>query len=313
VKLRFRAAGRLPVPAFLALFFVSCATAPKIAEPPAGGADFSVLPPGARVYLWADVKETRPLLETLSIGGLDGRDAAEILDRTDTAAAAFYPEEAGRRFFLAGWGSYPSWRAGVSMAFSRDWKKLKSETGKRYWYSKSRGIGAAIGAKLAYAAEGDPFAAAGGGPVISPDGFEEFRKACVLAGWIPAPREPVNRFLADMEIPLQIPAEDFFFGIAGAEGGNEGWELLFRVRTPSASQARALLTLFSLARMFAVNSAVEDIGVPQGPDDGLGGLLPALFANLPVQEDKDVVLKSAVMDAEKTALLFKTFSVYFNQ
>jgi hypothetical protein len=312
VKLRLGLVQRLPVPAFLVLFFVSCATAPKIVEPPFEGADFSVLPPGARVYLWAGVKEARPLLEVLSIGGLDGRDAAEILDRTDTAAAAFYPAETGRRFFLAGWGSYPSWRAGLSMAFSRDWKKLKSETGKRYWYSQSRGIGAAVGSKLAYAAEGDPFAAPDGDPVKSPRGFEEFRKGCALAGWIPAPHEPVNRFLAVMEVPLQIPAEDFFFGIAGVEGGNEGWELRFRVRTPSASQARALVTLFSLARMFAVNSASENIGIPQGPDEtGLRGLLPALFANLPVQDGADITLRSAPVRTEEFSLLFSFFSVYF--
>jgi hypothetical protein len=311
VQFRFGAAGRFPVLTFLTLFLVSCAAVPKAVEPPAGDADFSVLPPGARVYLWAGVKEARPLLEALSIGNLDGRNAAEILDRTDTAAAALYPEEAGRRFFLAGWGSYPSWRAGVSMTFSRDWKKLKSETGKRYWYSKSGGIGVAMGSKLAYAADGDPFAAVDGQAVRSPDGFEEFRGNCVLAGWMPEPDDPVNRFLAAMEIPLQIPAEDFFFGAARAEGEKDGWELLFRVRTPSASQARALVTLFSLARIFAVNSAAADIGLPQEPDrTGIRDFLPALFANLPIQDDVNLTLRSASMEIEKISLLFTLFSVY---
>ena len=187
MSVKFRSGGVWCFPAltFLTLFFVSCATVPKPAEPPAGGADFSVLPSGARVYLWADVKGARPLLEAVSVRGLGGGNEAEILDRTDTAAAAFYPETAGKRFFLAGWGSYPSWRAGVSMVFSRDWKKLKSETGKRYWYSKSSGIGVVIGSKAAYAAEGDPFALIEGQTVRSPEGFEEFRGNCVLAGWIP--------------------------------------------------------------------------------------------------------------------------------
>jgi hypothetical protein len=294
---------RFPVTAFLALFFVSCATAPRVAEVLPGSADFSVLPGGASVYLWADVKETRPLLEALSIGGLDGSGAAEILERTDSAAAAFYPEGAGRRFFLAGWGSYPPLRAGISMTFSRDWKKLKSPTGKRYWYSQSSRIGAAVGSKLAYAADGDPFAASDGAAEI-PGGFEEFRRGCVLAGWIPEPREPINRFAAAAEIPIQFPAEAFFFGAARARGSGDAWEMVFRIRTPSAVQARALTALFAMARIFITGQA----------DGGNSAeFLPELFANPPVQEEQDIIFRSAVMDTEKTALLFNTFAVYFNQ
>ncbi|MDR2617291.1 MAG: hypothetical protein LBC62_00335, partial [Treponema sp.] len=216
--------------ALWALALVSCATAPK-ASPSAEGPDFSVLPPGARVYLWADVKEGRQLLEAISLEGLDGRDAARILERTGTAVAAFYPEEAARRFFLAGWGSYPSLRAGISMAFSRDWKKVKSETGSRYWFSKSRRIGVALGSKLAFAADGDPFAPGSGSQSgTAPEGFEDFRRLCVLAGWMPEPKDPLNRFLTAAQIPLQIPAEDFSFGVRGVADGK--WELVFRVHTP---------------------------------------------------------------------------------
>ena len=304
-----RLLGRLLLPAFLVLLLGSCATAPRIADAPLGGfpggADFSVLPPGARVYLWADVKEARPLLEALSMGGISGRDAADILEKTDTAAAAFYPEEAVRRFFLAGWGSYPSWQAGISMTFSRDWKKLKSPTGKGYWYSKSSGIGAAIGSKLVYAADGDPFASVQGGAVESPGGFEEFRGGCVLAGWIPEPREPVNRFLSAAEIPIQFPAEEFFFGAARVQGGGEtgeAWEPVFRMRAPAAEQARAIVSLFALARMFMGETAGE----------GPAAILQVLFASQPVQEGSDISLTLEAMSTEKTALLFNTFSVYFD-
>jgi hypothetical protein len=259
------------------------------------------------------VKEGRQLLEAISFEGLDGRDASQVLERTGTAVAAFYPEEAARRFFLAGWGNYPRLRAGISMAFSRDWKKVKSETGSRYWFSKSRRIGVALGSKLALAADGDPFApGAGGQSGTAPAGFEDFRRLCVLAGWMPEPKDPVNCFLAAAEIPLQIPAEDFFFGARNVTGGQ--WELVFQVTTPSVSQARALLTLFSLARMFAFNTAKDDLGLA-GPGEvpdrtGIAAALPVLFANPPVQDGAELTLHSGTMNSDEIALLFNIFSVY---
>jgi hypothetical protein len=259
------------------------------------------------------VKEARQLLEAVSFEGVDGKDASRILERTGTAVAAFYPEEAARRFFLAGWGSYPRLRAGISMAFSRDWKKVKSETGGRYWLSKSRRIGVALGSKLALVADGDPFApGADSQNGTAPEGFEDFRRPCVLAGWMPEPEDPVNRFLAAAGIPLQIPAENFFFGTRRVAGGQ--WELVFQVRTPSVSQARALVTLFSLARIFAFNTAKDDLGLA-GPGEasgrtGITAALPVLFTNSPVQNGAELTLHSGSMNSGEIALLFNIFSVY---
>jgi hypothetical protein len=282
------------------LVLASCASSPGASSYPGddGSPDFSLLPPEAQVYLWADVKQGRPLLDALSFQGLDGSNARDVLDRTGYAAAAFYPKQAAQRFFLAGWGSYPSTRAGISMAFSRDWKTSKSETGKKFWFSKSWGLGIAMGAKLALAADKDPFAPGG---AYCPEGFEEFRKSCALAGWMPEPEEPLNRFLQVMNIPIKIPAEDFFFGVVRAGGEDDRWELISRIRTPSPSQARALVTLFTMARMF--------IGDATG-GDGLTGALPLLFANIPVQDGADISLYSGVMDTKEIALLFNSFSVY---
>jgi hypothetical protein len=294
----------------LALVFASCASSPKASSSQStdGAPDFGLLPLGAQVYLWADVKQGRSLLDALSFQGLDGKDARNVLDKTGTAAAAFYPEQAAQRFFLAGWGSYPSTRAGISMAFSRDWKTAKSETGKNFWFSKGWGLGVAMGAKLALATDKDPFAPGG---AVSPERFEEFRKACVLAGWMPEPGESLNRFLQAMEIPIKIPAEEFFFGAVRTGGTTSGappgeddkWELIFRISTPSPSQARALVTLFTMARMFIGNAS---------GGDGLMGALPLLFANVPVQDGVDLSFRSGVMNTKEIALLFNSFSVYSN-
>jgi hypothetical protein len=138
----------------------------------------------------------------------------------------------------------------------------------------------------------------GGDPLIPqkllpgdiPGGFLPFRASFPVAGWIPEPQEPVNKFLASLGIPLQIPAEEFFFGAAPGDEG--AWELVFRMDIQSSNQARALISLFSLARL-----AIER-----------GGNIPAavkpLFANLPVQDGKALTLRSAPMDEKQAAALF---------
>ena len=112
----------------MALIF-SCATSPTqpqsfaSMEQTGGAGVFAFLPPGAAAYLWADVKESRPLLDALSFAGFNAKDAAQVLDRTDTAAAAFF--RGPPRFFFACRGNYPNLRAGISMTFSSDWTKVK--------------------------------------------------------------------------------------------------------------------------------------------------------------------------------------------
>jgi hypothetical protein len=287
------------------LVLAACATSPKAPESTGDVGEFALLPAGGRVYLWADVRGGRSLLEALSVGGFRAKDAGQVLDRTDTAAAAFFgggPVEGAGRFFLVGRGKYPNIRAGISMTFSRDWKKAKSPTGNRYWYSPVNGLGVALGPELALAAVGDPFAPEKLKHEDIPGDFFAFLRgfSFVAAGWIPEPREPVNVFLASLRVPLQIPAEELFFGAARAGGSGEGedaWELVFRVRTPSAREARALVTLFSLARIAIASGAVPEAVRP-------------LFINLPEQDENILVLRSGPMNTKETALLFSAFSVY---
>jgi len=195
--------GRIGVIFFVVfILFVSCATSPKAGPQPADKApDFSILPDGADLYLWADIAKAKPLLEALSFEGLSGKDASQILERTDTAMAAIYSDSVNRRFFLAGWGNYPSFRAGLSMGFNRDWKTVKSDTGNRYWYSQRNKLGVALGPKAAFVSDGDPFAP-GKGLDPAPQGFEEFRRTCVLSGWLNNPAATIDRFISNLGIPL---------------------------------------------------------------------------------------------------------------
>ena len=283
-----------------AIIVVSCTSSPKPGPAlPDGAPDFSVLPDGGNVYLWADVIKARALLEALSFNGMKLSDASQVLDKTDTAVAALYPDTAPRRFFMAGLGKYPSFGAGISMGFSRDWKQVKSATGKRYWFNHVLNLGTALGSRLAFISDGDPLAPASGADP-SPQDFEAFRKPCVLAGWINNAEAPLNRFLSGIAIPIQVPVESFYFGFirAGEETGQtEKYETTIRVRTPTPSQAGALVSLLSIARNF--------MGFGGGGNTSLMGLL---LTNLPVQDGAELHLRIPPLSAEEIARHISSFS-----
>jgi len=305
----------------LLIIISSCATTPKLdsgsapnAGPEAGLPDFSFFPPGARLYLRADIGQAKPLLEALSFEGVSSKDASQIMERTNTAMAVLYPESEARRFFLAGWGNYPHLRAGFSMSLNRDWKRVKSETGNRYWYSARNNLGIALGPALAYVTDGDPFTP-GQGVDPCPPGFEEFQRPCALAGWLNNPMEAIDRFISTMGIPLQIPAEEFFFGAVrlteeAGRPADRNWELIFKAKTPGATQARSLITLFALARMFMPASPQIDFsGDSISPQEAAS----LLFANPPEQDGASIIFRAGPLDEKGIALLFNLFSVYSNK
>ena len=200
------------------------------------------------------------------------------------------------------------------MGFSRDWKKVKSDTGNRYWHSQGNNLGVALGSGLAFVSDGDPFAP-GAGSDPAPKGFEEFRRSCVLSGWLNNPADSINRFISNLGIPLQMPAEDLFFGAVKAPAdrdspGKEEWDLVLKIRTPSASQARSLLSLFAFARIFIRGAAA---GGEQR--EGISSMSPMeaavlFFANAPEQEGEFLIMRMRSLGADRIALLFTMFSVY---
>ena len=305
------------------LLFISCATVPRTGPPPEDGSpDFSVLPPGAQFYLWADINSARPILEALPLfemGGMDTSDnraASQILDRTDTVLAAVYPEDAGKRFFVAGWGNYPNVRAGVSMSFSRGWRRVRSQTGSRYWYSRDQNIGVALGSSLAFVSDGDPFTPAAGS-CPAPRDFPEFHRDMVLAGWAADSAGSINRSLDVLGIPIQIPAEDLIFGVARiphvpapAAVYPEIWEFVMRFRFQSPFHARSLLALFTQVRNFTQRAAAgsQFSGDFLSPQE----FAALLFANQPQLDNDSVILRTDPLTANRIALLSYLFTVLSN-
>jgi hypothetical protein len=268
----------------------------------------AVLDGGGMAYFAVDVPAARPILELAEFEGTSGKQMADILGMTDTAVGAVYappakePAYAGeaRRFLLAAWGKYPSGRAGFAFSVSSGWKQLKSQTGKRYWYSQKEELAVVLEARSALVSNADPYPRSG--DVIIPGSFRQFREGAVLAGWLNSPSVPLNRFIAQLNIPIQISAELLVFAVYPATGerieGEEEKRLYsaaVRLETQSSSQAKGLAAMFSMLRLFA---------------GGLPPAVAALLANPPAVDEAALILKTGTLEPEAIALLFNMFSVY---
>jgi hypothetical protein len=264
-----------------------------------GGGNSIPLEDGALTYLLADAKAARPVLELIPIRGTDKKQTAQILDRTKTVAAALYPPESGRRFQLAAWGSFSSGMAGMAFGTSKDWKKIRSSQGYSYWYSQANALSVTMNAGQAYVSASSgaaPTEPLGAGSLRIPREFAELGGAPALFCWFEKPGPMLNQFLQALGLPLQIPAERMFVSLAGGptdDGFQYGASV--RIETPTESQARALVSLISMARAFS---------------QGLSGGLPALlFANAPVLDGKYLNIKTAPLGEKEITLLFSYFPV----
>ena len=107
-----------------------------------------------------------------------------------------------------------------------------------------------------------------------------------------------------MGIPIELPAEQIFISLfPETEGHGAGEEQHYagniRIQVPSAIQARALITIFTLARGFI---SFDDSG-------GIGMLAAILFSNPPVQDEGNLNIKTPALSVGDISLLFDLFSL----
>jgi hypothetical protein len=243
---------------------------------------------------------------------MNPRQSQEILNRTRSVAAALYPEGHERRFQAAAWGNYPGFRGNMALSAGKDWKRHRSKTGGAYYHSAGEGLSAALTASRAFVSGAgpenntDPFTEGPGTEM--PEDFAEFRRGAVLALWVDDPGPPADRFFETLGVPLRLPADRLFVSLFPYHGEGDAaetaarYEALIRIETPSASQARALFSLLNMARLYA-------------PAMGEAGAAPAalFFANPPIQDGRNLSLKTAPLSGEEIALLFSLFSIYSDQ
>jgi len=289
---------------------LSCQSAPKTPDIFPDDAKYLPLEPGARAYIVTDVPNAQPILTNLNfVNNINNEQFQQMVDRTRFIAAAVYQAENLRSYRLAAWGDYPSSRAKMALGASKDWKKQRSPiTGDNYWYSAQGAYAVALSTGRAFvsAAVGntpdtppvpiDPFSAAPGTAI--PEGFNEFRRGAVFSCWIDNPGPGINQKLMEMGIPLEIPAQQLFVSLFSVD--EQRYEARLKIQVAGETQARALATLFSLARGFLSFSA---------PSDSSAILGSILFANPPVQDGNALNITTAPLSVKDISLLFTMFSL----
>jgi hypothetical protein len=275
------------------IIFISCRSVP-------GGlheqTQFIPLESGASVYIIADVKRVQNILDILPLEWLDNSQTRQMVDRTNFAAAALYPQESGRLFQLVSWGRYPSFQAGFVFTFSKYWKKYRSEAGRSFWFSN--GLSLALNSRQAFVAASankeplDPFVFSSHrlGTEI-PYGFNTFSRGAILSCWIGDSAGLVSRIINESGIPIRFPVQQLFINLFSV---NDQYEAVIRFQFENASQARGMIAILNLAGGFT-------------SDDPLAALL---FANSPVQNGQNIDVKTPPLDEAQLSLLLRMFLLY---
>jgi hypothetical protein len=300
----------------LFIFFASsCQTTPKGPDLILGDANSIPLEAGAFAYIIADVPNAIPILNQSGLLKTNTKQLQQMLDKTRSAVIAMYLPPDEKRYRLVSWGNYPVNRAKMALGFSKDWKKQRSKTsGATYWYSVREGLSVALdqGHAWVLSATGntplEPFSAGdadfSGTPI--PNGFNDLNQGAILSCWLNEPGPFISQKLQEMGLPIEIPAE-FIIASVYPVGENQ-YEALLRIQVPSATQARALVTVLSLARTLLALSVSDGSG-----NNSIGGSFEILqtifFANPPVQDDRSLNIKTGKLSSNGIALLFELFSL----
>ena len=304
------------LPFVLCSVFFSCQSAPKNPDPFTVQVSRIPLEPGAQVYALIDTNACRAILDELSLPGISGKQKKLILDKTDSAAVALYREDNERTFQLAAWGDITAAQGDLAFGMSADWKKMKCAAVHRgrqrripYWYSQSNNMTVALGMRQAFVSQSRRAAAQppcthSAGTEL-PAGFGEFSRGAVLSCWISDLGSLINKVFRDLNIEINFPAEYAFLSLckAAAAGSDspEIFEAQLRIETPSATQARALIRIITLARTRSNNFS------------NTGTLQPVLeffLANELSQDGKYICINTGRIDPDGISLLVHAISVY---
>jgi hypothetical protein len=280
----------------LLYLLISCKSAPQIPDPVLMSA--FPLESGASIYLYADAKKARPVIEMIPIAELKNKQALQMLDKTVFLTAALFPQESGRRFQLAAWGNYPNSFANMALGTNKNWKKHNSEAG-AYWHSSEDKLSIAFSSKQAFTASwqsntpSSPVTFSSG--IELPEGFNEFRKGAPLSCWFEEPGSALDRVLDNKENPFKIPARRMFLNLIpeGEENESKLFNAVIRMQFSSATQARGIAALFTIARNFTFTS-----------NSALAGVF---FANPPELNGTYMDIKTGNLSEKEISLLFNLF------
>jgi len=253
---------------------------------------------GAIAYIFADAQKAKPLLELLPIEELNDKQVKNMIDRTNLAAAAFFPRDSVLQLQMTAWGNYPKSAARMALGSNKSWQKEKSASGQTYWYSAHDGMSIAIASRQIFAAvssadtPADPFA---DGAKI-PDGFNGFynaHKDSAVTCWIENPAPIFQQILRNAGLPIRVPVEQLFINL-NVVGSENQYEAVVRLQFENASQARAVAAGLRLAGGFT----------SRDPDMAIAMLF---LANPPVQDGSYVDIRTGVMGEDVILQLLNNF------
>lgn len=243
---------------------------------------------GASVYIIANARQARPVLDLLPLGEMN-KQTRKMIDRTDFFAAALFPQESGRSFQLAAQGDYPGFRSRFGFRFSRNWKKQKSAEG-NYWYSAANGLSIALNSEQAFVAASAygstvPFVKSKAAEI--PQGFADFSQGSPLSLWFNDPASVIESLQSGSGLSFSFPVQQLFINIYPVS--NDLCQAVIRMSFDNSSQARGMAAILSLAGNFLSDNFLSSL----------------LFANPPIQNGNNLDIRTSRLGREDLEALFK--------
>jgi len=275
--------------------FLSCQTAPKIHDVPEGTLP---LAKGASVYVIANAMQARPIIELLPIEELNNKQTRQMLEKTDSFAAALFPQTSVRKIQIAANGNYPG-LSGIAFTFNKNWKKQRVKSGGSYWHSAANGLSIAMNTNQAFVVSSvdktplDPVTGESG--VTMPEGFYEFSRGYPVSCWLEDTAPLLDRIFSKNEMPIQLNAQYVFINLYPADSSDlqNQYEALIRLRFENALQSRGMAAIFNLAA-----------GLMSNDNSTLASIL---FANPAVQNGRSLDIKTKRLTEKDITLLLETF------
>jgi hypothetical protein len=288
-------------PLFFFLFsFSSCQTAPETTDFVFEETQFIPLDSGASVYVLADMRDARPVIDLLPVRELKDKQVRQMIDKTNYITAALFPPKDERNFQLAARGNYPASRVSLAFSLNKQWKKQRSPEG-TFWHSAANGLSVKLNLKQAFVVSkaGSPvYPAAASSGVKIPQELTEFMRnfeKSALFCWLEDPAPFINQMLNNNGFPVRVPAEKLFISLLPA--GENKYEAAIRLQFENASQARGLAAILALAGNLIPASSIDPMSAA------------LFFANPPAQNGSNIDIKTAPLSEQEISLLFQIFLI----
>jgi hypothetical protein len=296
--------------AALAVMVVSCASTQKpVRDFMEKRSGFDFLPPNALVYFDVDIPRSRPLVDEIFTKlKIKGNSIDLFLDKSETLFAAYYPQDKERKFLGITRGkNYPVSAANLGFSGNKAWEKNISAVGIDYWHSNKPKMSLALFPSQAFLSDGDPFYAGSGAHL--PDNFEKAKKDAAVVLWMPS-AVPLRNMLAMLDVPVNIPVNDMFVSIINQKETKETketkkellYQIVIRLDSNSASQAKALASILRIARTQIKNLQITDPNII--------ALVNLILANAPETDDRAVILRSPLVEQSVLTGLASSFLIY---